>query len=29
MQDPYRILNVAREAGQATIKAAYRELAKQ
>jgi DnaJ-class molecular chaperone len=28
MQDPYRILNVAREAGQATIKAAYRELAK-
>jgi DnaJ-class molecular chaperone len=29
MQDPYRILNVAREAGQAAIKAAYRELAKQ
>lgn len=28
MQDPYRILNVAREAGQAAIKAAYRELAK-
>jgi DnaJ-class molecular chaperone len=28
MQDPYRILNVPREAGQAAIKAAYRELAK-
>lgn len=28
MQDPYRILNVSREAGQAAIKAAYRELAK-
>jgi DnaJ-class molecular chaperone len=28
MQDPYRVLNVSREAGQATIKAAYRALAK-
>jgi DnaJ-class molecular chaperone len=28
MQDPYRILNVSREAGPAAIKAAYRELAK-
>jgi DnaJ-class molecular chaperone len=28
MQDPYRILNVPRQAGQAAIKAAYRELAK-
>jgi DnaJ-class molecular chaperone len=28
MQDPYRVLNVPREAGQAAIKAAYRELAK-
>ena len=28
MQDPYRVLNVSRRAGQATIKAAYRELAK-
>jgi DnaJ-class molecular chaperone len=28
MQDPYRVLNVSREAGQAAIKAAYRELAK-
>jgi DnaJ-class molecular chaperone len=29
MQDPYRILNVARDADAATIKAAYRKLAKQ
>ncbi|MEM7023545.1 MAG: J domain-containing protein [Pseudomonadota bacterium] len=28
MQDPYRVLNVSRRAGQAAIKAAYRELAK-
>jgi DnaJ-class molecular chaperone len=28
MQDPYRVLNVPRQAGQAAIKAAYRELAK-
>jgi DnaJ-class molecular chaperone len=28
MDDPYRLLNVSREAGQATIKAAYRALAK-
>jgi DnaJ-class molecular chaperone len=28
MQYPYRILNESRQAGQATIKAAYRELAK-
>ncbi|HEX5079331.1 MAG TPA: DnaJ C-terminal domain-containing protein [Geminicoccaceae bacterium] len=28
MQDPYRVLNVPREAGQAAIKAAYRDLAK-
>jgi DnaJ-class molecular chaperone len=28
MQDPYRLLNVSRRAGQAAIKAAYRELAK-
>src|SRR5919106_6974649 len=26
--DPYRVLNVPRQAGQAAIKAAYRELAK-
>lgn len=28
MEDPYRLLNVSRQAGQAAIKAAYRELAK-
>jgi DnaJ-class molecular chaperone len=28
MQDPYRVLNVSRQAGPAAIKAAYRELAK-